>query len=443
MKMKSKENGLILTLCFIVLSGVMNSILFNVALVDMKGELGVTTSMISWVVILYTLVIAFGSITYSKLASYFQLKTLLIFGVCMFVGGSIIGSITNQYIFVIIARIIQSAGGSAFIALSMIIANQYMTASKRDLALTLISGCLSLGSGIGFLIGGTFTFLWGWHSLFLLMLLVVLTLIGLFVVMPSGYANGKKITSPFDFIGLFYLLIFVVSFILGVKMNGYLLIITALSVVGLVTHGNRKDLALFVDLSVFRHFAFNRLLVISFVNNSAMVGIVFLFPLLTEQRFHHSAIGTGFILGVISIFAFLISFIAKKSLHVISSKQLIGYSAIIELIGFLILATVGVRQSVFATLGVFSIYIAFTMMTVAINIEIPQTIEKDKNAMGLGIYNLINFLGMSFGPAISSRILESFTHFSYAFTFFVTMLILPIILSLIGSNQLSSKHAKL
>jgi len=57
------------------------------------------------------------------------------------VSGSIIGSIANQYIFVIIARIIQSTGGSAFIALSMIIANQYMTASKRELALTLISGC--------------------------------------------------------------------------------------------------------------------------------------------------------------------------------------------------------------------------------------------------------------------------------------------------------------
>jgi len=147
------------------------------------------------------------------------------------VSGSIIGSIANQYIFVIIARIIQSTGGSAFIALSMIIANQYMTASKRELALTLISGCLSLGLGIEFLIGGTFTFLWGWHSLFLLMLLVVLTLIGLFMFMPSGYADKKKVTRPFDVVRLSYLLIFVVSFILGVKMNGYLLIITALSVV--------------------------------------------------------------------------------------------------------------------------------------------------------------------------------------------------------------------
>ncbi|ALC83778.1 MULTISPECIES: MFS transporter [Bacillus] len=440
--MKSKENSLILTLCLIVLSGVMNSILFNVALIDMKEELNVTASMISWVVIIYTMIIAFGSITYSKLASYFQLKTLLIFGVGLFVFGSIIGYITNQYIFVIIARMIQSAGGSAFIALSMIAANQYMTTSKRNLALTLIGGCLSLGSGIGFLIGGTFTYLWGWHSLFLLMVLVVVTLIGLFKVMPSGYANGQKEIRPFDFIGLLFLLMFIVSFILGVKLNGYLLILTVLSVFCLMAHGKRKDLVLFVDLSVFRHFAFNRLLVTSFVNNAGMVGVVFLFPLLAERIFHFTAIGTGLILCVISILAFLMSFVVKKSLHVISGRQLIGYSAIIQLIGFLILATVGVSQLVFAILGVFAVYSAFTMMTVAINIEIPQTIEKGKNAMGLGIYNLINFMGMSFGPAISSRILDSFSHFSYAFTFFVVILILSNVLSLIGVNKSSSRHVE-
>ncbi|TCP27092.1 DHA2 family metal-tetracycline-proton antiporter-like MFS transporter [Scopulibacillus darangshiensis] len=440
--MKSKENGLILTLCFIVLSGVMNSILFNVALVDMKEELKVTASMISWVVIIYTMIIACGSITYSKLASYFQLKTLLVFGVCLFVCGSIIGSITNQYIFVIIARIIQSAGGSAFIALSMITANQYMIESKRNMALTLIGGCLSLGSGIGFLIGGTFTYAWGWHSLFLLMLLVVLTLIGLFTVMPSGYTNQQKEARPFDFIGLLFLLIFVVSFILGVKMNGYLLIITVMSVVGLMAHGKRKNLVLFVDLSIFRHFAFSRLIMISFVNNAAMVGMVFLFPLLSEQHFLLTAISTGLILGVISILAFLISFIAKKSLNVISSKQLIGYSTVIQLTGFLMLASVGVTQLVFAMLGVFAIYIGFTMMTVAINIEIPRTIVKDKNAMGLGIYNLINFLGMSFGPAISSRILNSFSHFSYAFIFFIVILILSIVLSLINVQKMSARKAE-
>ncbi len=40
--------------------------------------------------------------------------------------------------------------GSSFIALSMITANQYLPLAKRNVTLTLIGGCLSLGSGFGF-----------------------------------------------------------------------------------------------------------------------------------------------------------------------------------------------------------------------------------------------------------------------------------------------------
>ncbi|NGY93800.1 hypothetical protein F3K44_30775 [Bacillus megaterium] len=45
--MKSRMNYLIVTLCFIVLSGVINAILFNMALEDMIKDLSVTSSAIS------------------------------------------------------------------------------------------------------------------------------------------------------------------------------------------------------------------------------------------------------------------------------------------------------------------------------------------------------------------------------------------------------------
>ncbi|NER43571.1 MFS transporter [Bacillus megaterium NBRC 15308 = ATCC 14581] len=108
--MKSRMNYLIVTLCFIVLSGVINAILFNMALEDMIKDLSVTSSAISWIVISYTLVITFGSITYSKLASYIQIKKLLMIGVLLFALGSVIGYLSNGYIGVLIGRVIQAMG---------------------------------------------------------------------------------------------------------------------------------------------------------------------------------------------------------------------------------------------------------------------------------------------------------------------------------------------
>lgn len=110
--MKNNINKLISTLCLIVLAGVVNSILFNVTLEDMARELKVTSSAISWIVISYTLVLTFGSVTYSKLASYFQIKNLLLIGVLLFSLGSLIGFFSSSYTGVLLGRIIQATEGA-------------------------------------------------------------------------------------------------------------------------------------------------------------------------------------------------------------------------------------------------------------------------------------------------------------------------------------------
>ncbi|MDT3959905.1 MFS transporter [Staphylococcus kloosii] len=436
--MKLKEKRLIFILCLIVLSGVMNSILFNVALSDMKQDLNVSTSMISWVIIVYTMIIAFGSITYSKLSSYFELKTLLIFGVSLFVIGSIMGSMTNQYPLVITARVIQSMGGSSFIALSMIAANQYLSNATRNLALTLIGGCLSLGTGIGFLIGGTFTYLWGWHSLFLIMVLLIFTLIEIIKVMRTDGSNNPKETQPFDFVGLISLLIFIVTFILGVKLNAFLLIVSLLAMLYLIYHGRRENIAVFVDFSIFKNKSFNKLIFISFINNASMVGIIFIFPLMAANLFKITTINVGIIIFIISFVSFLISLISKKLLRIMSNMSMIRGTLFLQLIGFIILTVVGINNFSLTILGVFVIYSSFTILSVAISIEVSKILNDNDKSMGLGIFNLINFLGMSFGPAIASRILSFNNDFIYAFLFFVIALIITNIISIFDkSNQIN------
>ncbi|MDM5312815.1 MFS transporter [Peribacillus frigoritolerans] len=433
--MKNNINKLISTLCLIVLAGVVNSILFNVTLEDMARELKVTSSAISWIVISYTLVLTFGSVTYSKLASYFQIKNLLLIGVLLFSLGSLIGFFSSSYTGVLLGRIIQATGGSSFIALSMITANQYIPVSKRNIALTLIGGCLSLGSGLGFLIGGILAFTWGWHALFLLMSLTLLTVFGLYFLIPSGYAGKERINGPFDILGLFYLIIFVTSFILGVKLNGYLLLLSIISVFLLGLHSKKKEIVLFIDPSVLRNFSFNRLILISFINNAAAVATLFLFPLMMNRAFHLSAVRIGFIICMVSIISFLISFMIRKTAWFMSNEKLMFISIVMQLIGFCVLAFFGMPSIIMAIIGLFLIYSSYSTLTVIINLEIPQHLEREKAAMGLGLYNLINFLGMSFGPSMSSRILGIYTNFAFVLQSFVVLLIVSLLLFLVGRKN--------
>ncbi len=438
--MKNKMNKLIATLCLIVLAGVMNSILFNVTLEDMAKDLNVTSSAISWIVISYTLVITFGSVTYSKLASYFQIKNLLLFGVIMFTLGSLIGYFFNSYILVLSARIIQAIGGSSFIALSMITANQFIPVSMRNFALALIGGCLSLGSGLGFLVGGILSLTWGWHSLFLLTSLTLLTVFGIYTLLPSGYASKERITEPFDILGLFYLVIFVTSFILGVKLNSLLLFLTIISLFLLGLHSKKKRKVLFIDPSVLKYFSFNKLLLISFINNAAMVAILFLYPSLMNRAFHLSSVRIGFIICMGSIISFLFSLLIRKLASSMSNEKLMFISIVIQLISFCTLSFFGMTSIIIATLGLFLIYSCYSTLTVIINQEIPLHVEQDKTSMGLGIYNLINFLGMSFGPTMSSRILGISTNYTFVLQSFTVLLIGSLLLMLVGRRRVDTPY---
>jgi DHA2 family metal-tetracycline-proton antiporter-like MFS transporter len=197
-----------------------------------------------------------------------------------------------------------------------------------------------------------------------------------------------------------------------------------------------------MDLSVFRFYAFNRFLLLSFINSAAMVGIIFLFPLLAGQQFHVSALKTGFILAGISIFSFLLSFVIRPAITRIQGNGRLVVAVVLQFIGFLLLAIFGVNQFAVASVGVALINISFTILTIVINIDIPHTIQKEKSAMGLGIYNLINFLGMSFGPSIASRILNVTSSFSLSFGFFVSLLLVALLLSCVSSIPVSSRKIK-
>lgn len=110
----------VFTLCFIVLLGPMNAVLFNVALEDIAHDLSISQSKVSWVVVGYSLVVGIGSMIYGKLADRYSVKKLLIISIIIFVVGSIIGFMNQSYVITILARLVQASGGAAFIALSMI-----------------------------------------------------------------------------------------------------------------------------------------------------------------------------------------------------------------------------------------------------------------------------------------------------------------------------------
>ncbi|CAH0244003.1 hypothetical protein SRABI133_02955 [Peribacillus simplex] len=70
--------------------------------------------------------------------------------------------------------------------------------------------------------------------------------------------------------------------------------------------------------------------------------------------------------------------------------------------GFLVLGlTTNANVFVILTAEILT-FMSYSAIQVSLNTLIPKTLNASKIGVGLGLYNLLNFVGMAFGPAVAS-----------------------------------------
>ena len=115
---RQKGIKLMRLMLFTVTISSMSAQMFHVVLPQISEEFGLSMAQVSWLSSAYTLIYAFGTVTYGKLADRFQLKTLLTFGIGLFAAGSFIGLVSASFAAALLGRCLQSAGAAAVPALA-------------------------------------------------------------------------------------------------------------------------------------------------------------------------------------------------------------------------------------------------------------------------------------------------------------------------------------
>ncbi|MDN4100359.1 MFS transporter [Bacillus cereus] len=422
--MENNRNSvlLLLTFCALSLLAAMNSVLFNVALSHISKDLSVNPSQVSWIAVGYSMVVAIGSVTYGKLADYISIKKLLIIGIVLFNFGSIIGFIEHKtYIIVIFARLLQASGGSAFITLVMVSIGKMIEPTKRPGAFALISIAIALALGIGPLVGGTITNFLGWHYLFLLMVISIICIWLLFRFMPNETRNLEPI--PFDYIGSLLLFALIATFLLGVNINGMLFILFVVFLISFVFWMKRVKYP-FIDIKLLKNTTFLRVIIIGCIINVAQLANMFLLPLLLANKYQQTPFSIGVILFFVSLFSILSSFLTGKFLPKYGNIKIIYIASFVMITGFFILGFLSNTNIYVITLAVILVSIGYSPIQVSLNSLVPLTLHAEEIGLGLGVYNVSNFIGMAFGPALSSKIIVLTNSYGFNFiliAFFVSV----------------------
>ncbi|MHA7107068.1 MFS transporter [Bacillus sp. C-3-6] len=426
----------VFTLCFIVLLGPMNAVLFNVALEDIANDLSISQSKVSWVVVGYSLVVGIGSMIYGKLADRYSVKRLLIISIIIFVAGSIVGFLNQSYEIIIFARLVQASGGAAFIALSMIAVAKLVAPAKKPGALAMISSSIALAVGIGPLVGGAITNTLGWPYLFLFM---VISMVGIFLLvkfMPEEVQHTDEVFH-FDFIGAVLLFVLITTVLLGVNSNSWLFVLSVAFLFLFKAHMKRAE-SPFIDIELFTNKPLLRLIAVGFIINVALCASLLLLPLLLGRGHGLSPFVIGIVLFVASLFGIVSSFITGKIIPAFGNVRMMYVASVVMIIGFLILGIIPDGNLLFILFAVILTFMSYSAIQVSLNTFIPKTLNPAKVGVGLGLYNLINFFGMAFGPAVASKIMESTNSYRLNFILIVILISVHFVL-LMGMSSFQKK----
>lgn len=381
---------------------IMNTMMFNLALPDVAAAYQLSASTTSWIVTSYSIVFAISSITYSRLADFIPIRRLFIIGILSLSLAAIIGLFSNSFIMLLIIRIFQASGAGSIPALSLILISRYVPIERRGKAMAMILSSVSLGLGLGPVVGGAIVEYLGWHILFVVTSITIL-LVPLFAILIP---KEKPKKGSFDVLGALFIGVGTTGLLLFLTNHSLILLMVGLIAIALFIVRIRSAKEPFVLPSLFLN---RKYLILGAVGIAAYIcsfSTLFLMPQILVNQYSLSAIQAGLVIFPGSFVAMLVS---QKVGRIIDSK---GNSSIIRYIPFLLLASVVLFALFEGTsfLAIMFIYmlmsISFTILSSSISNEMSRLLLPAQIGSGLGLFQLLQFFSGAFGVAVSASALN-------------------------------------
>lgn len=397
---------------------VLDSTIANVALPHMAGSFSATNEESMWILTSY--MIASGIILPSVawFSGIFGRKKFFINCILIFSFASLLCGLANSLDNMILARILQGAGGGAILPVSQAILLENFPLEKRRLAMSVFGIGIIIAPIVGPVLGGWITDNYSWHWIFYINVplgIIAAFLSSRFITDPP-FAR-KKSGQTIDFVGFTFLITWLVTLqvVLDKGQNAdwfsapWICWTSAVSVFAMIAFVisqivNKKSL---IDISVFkdRNFVFGTIILV--IVMAVMYGSIVIMPLFLQSLLKYTAFLSGFATmprGIGSITAiFVTGFVAKK----ISDKGLIAAGLCTLGLASLIFGTLNLQISMLNIL-IPNLIFGFGMgcCMIPLNTISVSTLPKDEMTNATGIQNLCKNIGGAIGTSLVATMLS-------------------------------------
>jgi EmrB/QacA subfamily drug resistance transporter len=293
-----RHNAILAICCLSLLAVSMDATIVNVALPDIRRDLGASLNGLQWVIDAYTVVLASFLMLGGATADRFGRRRVFQAGMALFTLGSLLCSLAGSVGTLVAARVLQALGGSMMNPVAMsIIVHTFADPKARARAIGIWAAVSGLSMAVGPLAGGFLTATLGWHSIFWVNVPVgVLALWLTARYVPESRAPKPRQPDPVGQLllltGLAALVFAVIESHRGAGVAGAAAVVAGLAFAGLVAWERRRPEPL-IDLRFFRSVPFSAATVIAICMFAALGGFLFLNTLYLQDVRGLSALHAG------------------------------------------------------------------------------------------------------------------------------------------------------
>lgn len=393
----------------------LDSSIVNVTLPVMSDKLNVSLSSIEWVVAVYVIVISSTILLFGRIGDIFGKSRVFKFGSVIFILGSLLCGFSKGFLLLIIFRIVQAIGASAYMANNQGIITELFQKNNRGKALGILATAVALGTMIGPPVGGVISSILNYNYIFLVNVPIGIIIIVMEIkYLPVTKIIDEKLDIAGGLLQFFGISLFFVAFNLAQKVsfsNVYIIFCLSVSIVLLCLffYTEYKRNQPLLDLKIFKNNLFCISLICALISFICISASSILVPFYFQDTMKLSASTTGFILMIAPIIVAICSPIFGTLSDKVGSEVLCFVGLILMTFAFLALSFLKVNSVIFIPIILLSLLsLGQSIFQSPNNSLIMSNCPKEKLGIAGSVNSLVRNLGQSFGISISTTFLYIF-----------------------------------
>jgi EmrB/QacA subfamily drug resistance transporter len=404
---------ILLTCCLSLLIVSMDATIVNVAIPNIREDLGASASQLQWVIDIYTLVLASLLLLCGAAADRFGRRRTFQIGLAVFAFGSLLCSLAPNIEALIAARFLQAVGGSMMNPVAMSIITQVFTGRvERARAIGVWGGVVGISMALGPIVGGALIEIVDWRAVFWINLPICALAILLTVIfVPESKSVMMRNVDPVgQALGMAFLFGIVFVLIEGpgigwgdVRTIAVGVVAVSAFVAFLAYESRRHDP--FIDLRFFRSIPFASATMIAVCAFAAWGAFLFMMSLYLQDERGFSAMHTGLIFLPVAIGALVFSPLSGRMVGRYGSRPSIVIAGVLITAATAMLAGLTATTPVWQLLTVFAVFgIGFSMVNAPITTAAVSGMPTDRAGAASAVATTSRQVGVSLGVALCGSV---------------------------------------